>query len=94
MVVNPRLTGAKVGDFLVGKPDKIVVEGGDRREQCINEKIEVGEQNQAESRIRFPSFNLNSKAYEYRKKSFVGRPCWTGSGLIEKVEVIGRRWVS
>ena len=32
MVVNPRHTGAKVGVFLVGKPNKMVVEGGDRRE--------------------------------------------------------------
>jgi len=91
MVVNPRLTGAKVGDFSVGKPNKMVVGGEDRREQCINEETKVGEQNQAESRIRFPSLNLNSKAYENRKKSVVERPCWTGSGLIVEVEVIGRR---
>ena len=31
LVVNPRLTGAKVGDFPVGKPDKMVVGGVDRR---------------------------------------------------------------
>ena len=30
--VNSRLTGAKVGDFPVGKPDKREVGGGDRRE--------------------------------------------------------------
>ena len=31
LVMNQRFTGAKVGDFSVGKPDKMVV-GGDRRE--------------------------------------------------------------
>ena len=29
--MNPRLTGAKLGDFPVGKPDKMVVGGVDRR---------------------------------------------------------------
>ena len=29
--MNPRFTGAKVGDFPVGKPDTMVVGGGDRR---------------------------------------------------------------
>ena len=32
LVVNQKLTGAKVGDFPVGKSDKMVVGGGDRRE--------------------------------------------------------------
>ena len=32
LVVNPRLIGAKVGDFLMGKPDKMVVGGGDKKE--------------------------------------------------------------
>ena len=49
--MNQKLTGAKVGDFPMGKFDKMVVGGGDRREQCINEETEVGEQNQAESRL-------------------------------------------
>ena len=49
--VNPRLTGAKMGDFLVGKPDKMEVGGGDRREQCINKEIKVGKQNPADIRI-------------------------------------------
>ena len=92
--MNLRLTSAKVGDFPVGKPDKMVVGGGDRREQCINEKTEVGEQYQAEGGLRFPSLNLNSKAYKNRKKSVVGRPRWTESGLIVEVDVIGRRQVS
>ena len=78
----------------MGKSDKMVVGGGDRREQCINEETEVGEQNQAESRLRFPSLSLNSKAYESWKKSVVGRPHWTGSGLIVEVDVIGKRRVS
>ena len=32
MGVNPKLTGAKVGDFPVGEPDKMEVGGRDRRE--------------------------------------------------------------
>ncbi|KAL0010524.1 hypothetical protein SO802_005632 [Lithocarpus litseifolius] len=90
MVVKPRPTGAKVGVLLVGKPVKLVVGGGDRRKLRINEETEVGEQNQAG--IRFPCLSLNSKAH--RKESDVRRPCWTGSGLIVEVDVIGRRLVS
>ena len=92
--MNQKLTGAKVGDFPMGKSDKMVVGGGDRKEQCINEETEVGEQNQAEIRLRFPSLSLNSKAYESWKKSVAGRPHWTGSGLIVEVDVIGKRRVS
>ena len=92
--MNQKLTGAKVGDFSMGKFDKMVVGGGNRREQCINEETEVGEQNQAESRLRFPSLSLNSKAYESWKKSVAGRPHWTRSGLIVEVDVIGKRRVS
>ena len=75
MEVNLRLTGAKVGDFSVGKSDKMKVVEGDRREQCINEMAEVGEQNLVYTRIRFPSLSLNSKAYEKGKKSDVRRSC-------------------
>ena len=75
MGVNLRLTGAKVGDFLLGKSDKMEVVGGDRREQCINGVAEVGEQNLANTRIRFPSLSLNLKAYEKGKKSDVRRSC-------------------
>ena len=75
MGVNLRLTGAKVGDFPVGKSDKIEVVGGDRREWCINEVTEVGEQNLANTRISFSSISLNSKAYEKGKKSDVRRSC-------------------
>uniref|UniRef100_A0A7N2M4C3 Uncharacterized protein n=1 Tax=Quercus lobata TaxID=97700 RepID=A0A7N2M4C3_QUELO len=39
-----KLTGAKVGDILVGKPDTMVVGGRDRREQCINVDTKLGEQ--------------------------------------------------
>ena len=34
--MNQKLTGAKVGDILVSKPNTMVVGGRDRREQCIN----------------------------------------------------------
>ena len=94
MGVNPRLTSAKVGGFPMGKPDKMEVGGGDRRVQCVNEEAERGEQNPANTRINFPSLSLNSKAYEKKKKSDVRRPCWTGSGLIVEVDMIGRRRVS
>ena len=94
MGVNLRLTGAKVGDFPVGKSDKMEVVGRVRREQRINEVAEVGEQNLAYTRIRFLSLSLNSKAYEKGKKSDARRSCWTGRGLIMEVDVIGRRRVS
>ena len=68
----------------MGKPEKM-------REQCINVETELGEQNPAEIRIRFPS---NSKANEHGKKCDVSRPCWTGSGLIVEVDEKGRRRVS
>ncbi|KAL0013503.1 hypothetical protein SO802_000572 [Lithocarpus litseifolius] len=87
MVVKQGLTGTKVGGLLVGKPAKLVVGGGDRRQMCINEKSEVGEQNQVG--IRFPC--LNSKAHW--KERGVRRPCWTGSGLVVEVDGIGRRRV-
>ena len=52
-----------MGDFLVGKPDKMVVGGGDGREQCINGETELGEQNPVDIRIHFPSsLSLNSKS--------------------------------
>ena len=82
LAMNPRFTGAKVGDFSVGKPDTMVVGGGDRREQCINVEIDLGEQNPAENRKRIPSsFSLNSKANENGKRSDLRRSCWIGSGL-------------
>ena len=48
--MNPKLTGAKVGDILVGKPGTIVVGGGDRREQCINVDTNLGEKIPIENR--------------------------------------------
>ena len=72
MGVNLRLTGAKVGYFLVGKFDKMEVVGGVRREQRINEVAEVGEINLADTRIRFPSLSLNSKAYEKGRRVMLG----------------------
>ena len=50
LAMNPKLTGAKVGDILVGKPGTIVVGGGDRREQCINVDTNLGEKIPAENR--------------------------------------------
>ena len=94
MGMNLRLTGAKTGDFPVGKSDKLEVVGGVRREQCINEVVEVGEQNLAETRIRFPCLNLNSKAYGKGKRSDFRRSYRTGRGLVVEVDVIGRRRVS
>ena len=70
--MNLRFTGAKVGDFPVGKSDKMEVVGGVRREQRINEVAEVGEINLADTRIRFPSLSLNSKAYEKGRRVMLG----------------------
>ncbi|KAK9989074.1 hypothetical protein SO802_029313 [Lithocarpus litseifolius] len=91
--VNPRLSGAKVVDFLVSKPAQMELGGRDRREQCINEEAVLGEQNLADFSLRFPSSILNSKAADKGKKSEVGRPCWTGRGLVVEVDVKGRRRV-
>ena len=55
---------------------------------------EVGEQNLADTRIRFPSLSLNSKAYVKGKRSGFRRSCWTRRGPVMEVDVIGRRRVS
>ncbi|KAK9981948.1 hypothetical protein SO802_035181, partial [Lithocarpus litseifolius] len=94
MGVNQRFSGAKVGVSPMGKPDKIEEGRRDRREQRINEKAEVGEQNLANIGIRFPSLSLNAKALEKGKKSVVRSPCWSGRGLIVEVDVKRRRRVS
>ena len=75
MGVNLRITGAKVGDFPVEKSDKMEVVGRARRELCIYEVAEVGEQNLADTRICFPSISLNSKNHEKGKKSDASRSC-------------------
>ena len=67
--------------------------GGARREICIYEVVEVGEQILADTRIRFPSISLDSKDYEKGKKSDARRSCWSGRGLVVEVDVIGRRRV-
>ena len=80
--MNPRFSGAKVGDFPVGKADMRVVGGGVGREQCINVESDFGEQNLAEDRKRLPSsFSLNSKANENGKRSDLRRSCWIGSNF-------------
>ena len=75
------------------KSDKMEVVGGARRESCIYEVSEVGEQTLADNRISFPSISLNSKDYEKGKKSDARRSCWSGRGLVVEVDVIGRRRV-
>ena len=63
LAMNPKLTGAKMGDNPVGKPGTMVV-GGDRREQCINVDTNLGEQILAENRKRFPlsfSFRIENQ---------------------------------
>ena len=75
------------------KSDKLEVVGGARREICIYEVVEVGEQILADTRIRFPSISLDSKDYEKGKKSDARRSCWSGRGLVVEVDVIGRRRV-
>ena len=69
--MNLKLTGTKMGDFPVGKPDTMVVGGRDRREQCINVDTKLGE-----NRKRIPvRFNLNSKLDENGKRSDIRRSC-------------------
>ena len=94
MELNLRIAGAEVRDFPVDKSDKKEVVGGVRREQRINEVVEVGEQYLAD-RIRFPSPSLclNSKNYEKGRRSEVWRSCWTGRSLVVEVDVTGRRQV-
>ena len=94
MELNQRIAGAEARDFPVGKFDKKEVVGGVRREQRINEVVEVGEQNLAD-RIHFPSPSLclNSKDYKKGRRSEVRRSCWTGRGLVVEVDVTGRRRV-
>ena len=87
LAMNPKLTGAKVGEIPVG--------GGDRREQCNKVVTKLGEQLPAEKRKRTPvSISLNSKSNENGKRSDLRRSCWIGSGLIVQVDVKGRRRVS
>ena len=54
LVMNQRWSGAKIGDFPVGKSDKMVVGGADRREQGINVETEFGEQNPIGNNKRSP----------------------------------------
>ena len=74
LAMNLKLTGAKVGDIPVGKPDTMVVGGRDRRVQCINVDTKLGEQIPVENRKRIPvRFSLNSKSDENGKRSDIRR---------------------
>ena len=88
-----RITGAKVGDFPVKLSDKMEGVGGVRRESCILEEAEGGEQTLADPRISVPSSSLNSKVSDKRKKSDVWSAGWSRRGLVVEVDVIGRRRV-
>ena len=90
-----KLTSAKVGEIPMGKPVKMVVGGGDRREQCSKVDTKLGKQLPVEKWKRIPvSFSLNSISNENGKRSDLRRSCWIGSGLIVQVDVKGRRRVS
>ncbi|XP_050265760.1 uncharacterized protein LOC126709524 isoform X2 [Quercus robur] len=93
MGANLRISGVKEGDLPVVKYDRMEVVGGARRELCSHEVAEVGEQNLADTRLRFPSFNLNSKDFVMGKKSDARKSCWSGRGLVVEVDVMGRRRV-
>ena len=84
-----RITGAKVGDFPVKISDKMEGVGGVRRESCILEEAEGGEQTLADPRISVPSSSLNSKVFDRRKKC----AGWSRRSLVVEVDVIGRRRV-
>ena len=76
LAINLNPTGAKVGENLVGKPVKMVVGGGDRREQCSKVDPKVGERPPAEKRKCTPiSFSLNSKVNDIGKRSDLRRSC-------------------
>ena len=93
LVMNQRFIGAKVGDFSVGKPDKMVV-GGDRREQGINVETELGEQNPVGNNKRSPlKFKSIWNEHGYGNKHDLRNPDWTGVGLIVEVNRKGKRSV-
>ena len=87
MGVNPRISGAFGGDFLVEKPSKTVAVGGARREKGFSEVVV------ADTRTSFPRFNLNSKNVGKGKKCDAGRYGWSGRSLVVEADVTGRRWV-
>ena len=93
MGVNPRISGAFGGDFLVEKPSKTVAVGGARRERGFFEVVVAGEHTMADTRISFPRFSLNSKNVGKGKKCDAGRYGWSGRGLVVEVDVTGRRRV-
>ncbi|KAL0013441.1 hypothetical protein SO802_000510 [Lithocarpus litseifolius] len=87
MVVKQGLTGTKVGGLLVGKPAKLVVGGGDRRQMCINEKSEVA--HWKERGVRRPCWTGSGLVVEVdgigRRRVFWGRKKGGNQNL---------RWVS
>ena len=87
MGVNPRISGAFGGDFLVEKPGRKVAMGGARREKGFLEVVV------ADTRTSFPRFSLNSKNVGKGKKCDAGRYGWSGRGLVVEVDVTGRRRV-
>ena len=88
--MNQRCSGAKMGDFPVGKSDTMVVGGGDRRDQGINGETELGKQNPVGNVKRSPlKFRSNGSIHGYGKK----RPVLAAVGLTIEVNREGKRRV-
>nr|XP_023883457.1 uncharacterized protein LOC111995759 [Quercus suber] len=88
--MNQRCSGAKMGDFPVGKSDMMVVGGGVRREQGINGETEVGEQNPVGQVKRSPlKFRSNGSIHGFGKNS----PDLAAIGLTIEVNREGKRKV-
>ena len=87
MGVNPRISDAFGGDFLVEKPGRTVAVGGARREKGFSEVVV------ADTRTIFPRFNLNSKNVGKGKKCDAERYGWLGRSLVVEADVTGRRRV-
>ena len=91
--MNPRISGAVGGDYLVEKPGSMVAMGGARREKGYSEVAVAGEHTLADTRISLPRLSLNSKNVGKEKKCDAGRYGWSRRGLVVEVDVTGRRWV-
>ena len=87
MGVNPRISSAFGGDFLVEKPGRKVAMGGARKEKGFFEVVV------ADTRTSFPRISLNSKNVGKGKKGDAGSYGWSGRSLVVEVDGTGRRRV-
>ena len=81
MGVNPRISSAVGGDYLVEKPGSTVAMGGARREKGYSEVAVAGEHTLADTRISLPRLSLNSKMLERRRSVMLGDMAGQGEVL-------------